>query len=61
MDVDGFGIIPDPTFAVEDLSKSGSLIVLGQLPGVFEEFYMVAASRKIENPISSRIMKAFHL
>ncbi len=61
MGVDGFGIIPIPTFAVEDLIKYGSLIVLGQLPEVLKEFYMMAASRKIENPISSRIMKAFHL
>ena len=61
MGIDGIGIIPIPIFAVEDLIKSGSLISLGQLPGIFEEFYLVAASRKIENPISSQLMKSFHL
>jgi LysR family transcriptional activator of nhaA len=61
MAVEGIGIIPIPTFAVEDLVKAGQLIVLGQLPGVFEEFYLVAASRKIENPISSQLMKSFRL
>jgi LysR family transcriptional activator of nhaA len=61
MAVEGIGIIPIPTFAVEDPVKDGQLIVLGQLPGVFEEFYLVAASRKIENPISSQLMKSFHL
>lgn len=61
MAVEGIGIIPIPTFAVEDLLKAGQLIVLGQLPCVFEEFYLVAASRRIENPISSQIMKSFHL
>jgi LysR family transcriptional activator of nhaA len=61
MGVDGIGILPIPTFAVEDLIKAGNLIVLGELPGVFEEFYLVAASRKIENPISSQIMKSFRL
>jgi len=61
MGVDGIGIIPIPIFAVEDLIKAGSLISLGQLPGIFEEFYLVAASRKIENPISSQLMKGFRL
>jgi len=61
MGVDGIGIIPIPIFAVEDLIKAGSLISLGQLPGIFEEFYLVAASRKIENPISSQLMKSFRL
>ena len=61
MGIDGIGILPIPIFAVEDLMKSGSLIALGQLTGVFEEFYLIAASRKIENPISSQIMKSFHL
>lgn len=49
MGVEGIGIIPIPTFAVADLIKAGSLIVLGQLPGVFE------------NPISSQTMKSFQL
>lgn len=61
MALDGIGIIPIPTFAIEEQIRAGSLIVLGQLPGVFEEFYLVAASRKIENPISSQIMKSFRL
>jgi len=61
MGVDGIGIIPIPIFAVEDLIKAGSLISLGELPGIFEEFYLVAASRKIENPISSQLMKGFRL
>lgn len=61
MGIDGIGILPIPTFAVEDLLKAGNLVALGQLPGVYEEFYLVAASRKIENPISSQIMKSFRL
>jgi LysR family transcriptional activator of nhaA len=61
MGVAGIGLIPIPIFAVEDLIQAGSLISLGQLPGIFEEFYLVAASRKIENPISSQLMKTFHL
>lgn len=61
MGLDGMGIIPVPAFAVEDLLKSGALVSLGTLPGVFEELYLVAASRRIENPISSQIMTSFKL
>jgi len=61
MGLDGMGIIPIPTFAVEDLLKSGALVSLGTLSGVFEELYLVAASRRIENPISSQIMNSFEL
>jgi LysR family transcriptional activator of nhaA len=61
MGVAGIGLIPIPIFAVEDLIQAGSLISLGQLPVIFEEFYLVAASRKIENPISSQLMKTFRL
>lgn len=61
MGVEGLGILPIPVFAVEDLIRSGSLVELGKLPAVHEEFYLVAASRKIENPVSSQVMKSFHL
>jgi LysR family transcriptional activator of nhaA len=61
MGVDGLGLLPIPAFAVDDLIRAGSLILLGKLQGVFEEFYLVAASRRIENPVSSQIMKSFHL
>jgi len=61
MGLDGIGIIPIPVFAVEDLLKSGALVSLGTLPGIFEELYLVAASRRIENPISSQIMNSFKL
>jgi LysR family transcriptional activator of nhaA len=61
MGMDGLGLLPLPSFAVDDLISAGSLILLGTLPGLFEEFYLVAASRKIENPVSSQIMKSFHL
>lgn len=61
MGLDGMGIIPIPIFAVEDLLRSRSLVSLGTLPGVFEEVYLVAASRRIENPVSSQIMNSFKL
>lgn len=61
MGIEGLGVIPIPIFAVEDLIKAGNLVSLGELPGIYEEFYLVAASRKIENPISSQLMKNFFL
>ena len=62
MGIDGIGILAlSRSSPSRILMKAGSLIALGQLTGVFEEFYLIAASRKIENPISSQIMKSFHL
>lgn len=57
MGANDWGVIVVPTFAVEDLVARKELVHLGYLDGVYEEFFLVAASRKIENPISSRIMK----
>ncbi len=53
------GVIPVPELAVEDLVKKGELMMLGRLEGVFEEIYLVSASRKIENPVASRLFREF--
>ncbi len=59
--VDGMGILPVTEISVRDSVSKGDLIDLGRLPGVFEEIFLVSASRKIENPISSRLMKSLQI
>ena len=54
------GLIPLPSPVVAEVA-SQDLVEIGVLPGVFENYYLVAASRKIENPISSQVMKTFTL
>jgi LysR family transcriptional activator of nhaA len=57
----GMGIVPVPQIAAESLVKSGQLIEIGRPPGFFVDYYLVAASRKIENPISARLLKEFRI
>jgi LysR family transcriptional activator of nhaA len=57
----GMGIVPVPQIAAESLVKSGQLIEIGRPSGFFVDYYLVATSRKIENPISSRLLKEFRI
>ena len=58
---EGVGLIPIARLAAEDLIKEKKLVVLGELPGVFEEIWLASAERKIGNPVAAKLMKAFHL
>lgn len=58
--VNGIGLIPVPRVALQEMQED-DLVELGELPGVFEEYYLVSASRKIENPISSKVLKSFSI
>jgi LysR family transcriptional activator of nhaA len=57
----GRGLIPIAEPAAQDLIRDGSLVRLGALAGVFEELWLISASRRIENPIAARAMKGFEL
>ena len=53
--IDGIGIIPTATHTVQKQIKTGELIEIGQLDGVYEELYLVTAQRKIENDIAAKL------
>lgn len=55
----GVGLIPIAETGAEDLLRDKNLFKLGQLEGVFEEFWLISASRKQENPIAAHLMKNF--
>ncbi len=59
--IEGHGLVPLPEFAAKDLMSAKLLVRLGELPEVKEEFWLVAAARKIENPIAAKVMKSFHM
>ncbi len=59
MGVEGLGLVPMTPTAVQDYIKRKDLYELGRLPGVSEELFLISASRKIANPISSALMKNF--
>ncbi|MFZ4715416.1 MAG: LysR family transcriptional regulator [Bacteriovoracaceae bacterium] len=55
----GMAMIPSSRFAVQSLVKEQQLFEIGTLENTYEDFYMISASRRIENPISSYLMKNF--
>lgn len=59
--VAGVGLLPAPAFAVRDALKQKTLIEIGRLPGVREEIHLIAASRKIENPVAAKLFASFQL
>lgn len=58
---EGVGLIPIVEAGAEDLIKEKKLVVLGTLEGIYEEIWLMAANRKIDNPIAAKLMKEFSL
>lgn len=58
--VDGEGLLPLPEFSVKQLVYEKKLIKIGELKGVYEEFWMIGAKRTIENPVASELLKNFN-
>jgi len=61
MAVNGLGLIPAATHTVTRQILAGELIEVGQLKGVYEELFLVTASRKLENPVAAHILKSFNI
>lgn len=61
MGLHGHGLIPIALPAVTEHIKTRELVVIGTLSGVYEELWLIAAERKLHNPIAAAIMKKFSL
>jgi len=59
MAIHELGVIPLTREAAESYVKDKKLFEIGKLNGVFEEIFLLSSKRKIENPISSLIMKHY--
>lgn len=59
--IKGIGLIPLSYPAAAPYLKSGELAKIGEVGSVEENLYLLAASRKIENPISSKLIKTFKI
>ena len=55
------GLIAAATPAVEELIQDRELAVIGQLNGVYEEYWAVCADRRIQHPLTSKLMKSLNL
>jgi LysR family transcriptional activator of nhaA len=61
MAINGLGLIPAAGHTVTRQILAGELVEIGQLQGVYEELYLVTATRKVENPIAAKLMKSFQI
>ncbi len=61
MAIEGLGLIAAASHTVMQQVLSGELIEIGVLDSISEELYLIAAQRKIENPIAAQIMRTFSL
>lgn len=59
MAINEIGLIPTALHTVTGDITSGELVEIGKLQGVHEELFLVTAQRKIENPISAKLMDSF--
>lgn len=55
------GLTVAPEFAVRDYLEKKELFLIGRLENVFEELFLIAASRRVENPVASLLMDRFQL
>lgn len=54
----GVGLAP---FSEVEGAQQTDLIKIGKIENVYEEIWLISAQRKLENPISSNLMKTFSL
>lgn len=57
----GVGLVPLSEVSAQDLIRDQKLVILGRLPDVFEDLWLISSRRKIENPIAAQLMKNFHI
>ena len=55
------GVTVVPEFAVREYLDHKQLFKIGKVEGVYEEIFLVSASRKIENPIARALMRGFKI
>lgn len=58
---EGVGLLPIASVVAKDLVKEKKMVILGKLKGVYEEIWLTAANRQIENSIAAKLMKEFSL
>jgi LysR family transcriptional regulator, transcriptional activator of nhaA len=59
--VNELAIMPAASHTVQRQILSGELVEIGTIDSVREELFLIAADRKIENPVASSIMRNFNL
>jgi LysR family transcriptional activator of nhaA len=55
----GVTVIAEP--AAAELMESKELFALGRLDDIYEELWLIAAERRLENPVAAQLMKSFSI
>lgn len=61
MCVNGLGIVPLADSTAESVPGNKDLVMIGRLPNVFEEVWMIAADRRLQNPVADHLLREFQL
>jgi LysR family transcriptional activator of nhaA len=61
MGIHGAGLIPIADQAAADALEHKELFVIGALDNVYEEIWLAASERRIQNPVAAQLMKSFQL
>lgn len=59
--LEGIGMTVVPEFAISDFLKNKRLYLIGRIKDAFEDLFLISASRRIENPVASKLMKEFKI
>lgn len=59
--LEGIGMTVVPEFAINEFLKTKRLFLIGRIAGAFEDLFLISASRRIENPFASKLMKEFKI
>lgn len=57
----GVGLIPIAETSAAELVRDKSLIRLGRLENVSEDFWIITSARKVENPVAASLARSFAL
>ncbi len=61
MATNSMAMIPAASHTVQTQVDSGELILIGEMKNVTEELYLIAAHRKISNPVAGELMRSFKI
>jgi LysR family transcriptional activator of nhaA len=61
MGASGLGLIPLAESEATELVREKSLVKIGKLENVAEEFWLITTARRVENPIAAQLSKSFNL
>lgn len=57
--VHGVGITVVAAQAVQELIDNRDLVMIGELPDVYEELWLIVGDRRIANPVAAKLMQEF--